>query len=431
MVFVPKPDLSVNVNTLTPTETPVRETPPKVTVRPVEIPTPSSQPTESPKRDYDRVLIMAAGDVVIQDQQLTAALQADGTYDFSMSFSPISSYVSQADLALANLEGVLPGEGNYSGSIKYGYPDALVTALKGAGFDMLTCANDHVFDFGEEGARRTAEQIRAQGLGFGGIALTEDEKHYSISEINGIKIAVTSFSYSFDGTLEVPTYMTVEYKTSAMVDVIKEAKADGAEFIIVQMHWGNEESESVANETKAVAQSLLDAGADVIFGTNPHIVQEVQRKKVTDENGKEREVFVAYSLGNLISSQRQGGRDCGIIAGVEILKDKQTGKITLGQTSYAPVWVQNKDIAGNSCYRVLMAGAYANMEASPSDISPIDFDRMKAVWTELTEKLGDIKAQPIRGTMQGSFAYSAAAVRVMRPILPRIRLHCSLMQASA
>ena len=194
--------------------------------------------------------------------------------------------------------------------------------------------------------------------------------------------------------------MTVDYKADSMADVIKAAKQEGAEVVVVQMHWGNDNEEKASEETKTIAQKLLDAGADIIFGSNPHVVQELQRKTVTDEDGNEREAFIAYSLGNLISAQRQGGRDYGIIAGVEILRDKESGKISMGQTSYAPIWVQNKDSAGNDCYRVLMAGAYAEMEASPNDISPTDFDRIKAVWTEVTEKLGSIKAQPVRGTMQ-------------------------------
>lgn len=371
-----------------------------VTVRPAATNTDSLEPQPTEEGNYDKVLIMSAGDIIIQEQQLAAAKTDDGTYDFTDSFSPLAAYISRADLALANLEGVLAGEGNYSGTIKYGYPDELVTALKNTGFDALTAANEHIFDFGEAGARRTAEQIRRQGLEFCGVSFSENEKPYIISNINGIKIAVAAFSYSFDDTLGFPSYMTVDYKADSMADVIKAAKQEGAEVVVVQMHWGNDNEEKASEETKTIAQKLLDAGADIIFGSNPHVVQELQRKTVTDEDGNEREAFIAYSLGNLISAQRQGGRDYGIIAGVEILRDKESGKISMGQTSYAPIWVQNKDSAGNDCYRVLMAGAYAEMEASPNDISPTDFDRIKAVWTEVTEKLGSIKAQPVRGTMQ-------------------------------
>ena len=400
IVLIPKIDFSNNNVTAPSSSGVVSDQSSNVTVRPAATDTasPEMQPTD--KNDYDKAVIMSAGDVIIQEQQFTAAKLDDGTYDFTGSFSSLASYVSGADLAMATLAGALAGESNYSGTIKYGYPDNLVTALKSAGFDMLTAANEHIFDFGEDGARRTAEQVRSQGLSFCGVRLSGDEKPYVISDINGIKIGVAAFSYSFGDISGVPAYMTVEYKAEAMAQVIKAAKQDGAEAVVVQMHWGSDNEEAAGDESKEVAQKLIDAGADVIFGSNPHVVHELQRKTATDEEGREREVFIAYSLGNLISAQRQGGRDYGIIAGVEILKDKETGKISIGQTSYTPVWVQNKDAAGNDCYRALMAGAYAGMEASPNDISPIDFDRMKAVWTEVTDKLGSSKALPVRGTLK-------------------------------
>lgn len=374
-----------------PTEAPTET--PEQTAEPTPEPTPTPIPTPTPAPS--RITVMSLGDIMFQSEQLAAARSGED-YDFAASLSYIRDSLAKADLVIGNLEGVCAGEAaGYGDPFGCNIPDSAVRALAEAGVDVLTVANENIFAYGTEAAVRTAELIRGNGLGCVGIRTNMEEPPYLIREIKGKRVAVLAFSYSYGQGTAVPASMYVEYTSQKICASIKEAKNAGADLVVVQMHWGDEFSDETLYAQKVLAQDMLEAGADSIFGSHAHIVQELQRKSVSYK-GANKEIFVCYGLGNFLSSQRSTGRDRGIIGGAAWSLD---GRLT--DTFYLPVWVQKNDISDVPVYRVLPAGVYALSETRPVFLSPNDFDAVKAAWNEITAVLGTEKARPEAGVGGG------------------------------
>ena len=117
-------------------------------------------------RLVDRVTLSAIGDIIVHDAQLKSAWDAENhCYNFEPVFSPVKDLLSAADLTIGNLETTLPGRKKlYAGYPRFGTPDALVSALQGAGLDILTTANNHACDTGKRGVVRTIKILDAHGL---------------------------------------------------------------------------------------------------------------------------------------------------------------------------------------------------------------------------------------------------------------------------
>lgn len=369
--------------TAVPTATPVRTLPPTAT--PV--------PTEAPK---DTLSIMSLGDILFQAEQLMAAKQDDGTYDFSQSLAYVKELIGSADLVIGNFEGVAAGENaGYDDPMVYNIPDAALDALAATGVDVLTLANNQIFSMGKEAAERTEQMILSRGMQCAGIMTAQGAKPYVLTTVKNIPVAVLAFSYDYGADSSVPAWMYTKYASENICAYIRQAKTDGAKLVIVQMHWGDEFSDTTLYAQKVLAQDMLDTGADMIFGCHAHIIQEIQRKKVDDG----REVFVCYGQGNFLSSQRADGRDYGIVARAEYGID-ENGRVKLRSTGYIPVWVQQNDVNDNPVYRVLPVGIYAKSETRDPILSPNCYDRVRAVWQEVRAQIGEEKAECLDGGIQ-------------------------------
>ena len=136
------------------------------------------------------------------------------------------------------------------------------------------------------------------------------------------------------------------------------------------------------DERRALADELFDAGADIILGSHPHVIQPMERKRIVDNNGKEREVFVAYSLGNFISNQRDQYRDSGVI--VNITLTKKDNKTVIEDVVYTPTWVRRFQQDGKLQYSILPVEKFIDSELPASELN-----RIKAVWQETTEIIGN------------------------------------------
>lgn len=302
--------------------------------------------------------ILCAGDVMAHTSQIDAALNAgskDGqeSYDFTGVFSDISSYISDADLAICNLEAPLGGE-PYMGYPIFSAPDSLADALKKSGFDIALTSNNHMLDKGLDGLKRTIEVCREAGLKTTGTHLS-GEKNYIIEEVKGIKIAIVSYTYETPPSAssrtingnpmsdETKKYINSYYygnkddDLSEMKDAIDEARSQGAQIVIAYMHWG-EEYERVANEAQIdTAETVASFGADIIFASHPHVLQNL------DYIG---DVPVFYSMGNLISNQREETlqnkyTEQGMLAYAKIkIKDGKKEYVTI---SLLPTWVDKYD----------------------------------------------------------------------------------------
>lgn len=284
--------------------------------------------------DNETISLVFAGDIMGHSPQYKAAYDYQtNSYNYDICFKFVKSSIENADFAIANLEVPIAGI-PYSGYPNFSSPDALLDALKNTGFDVLLIANNHVLDRNKPGLERTIQQIKRRNLLFAGSYVDKNQRdsiYPLILESRGIKIAILNCTYGTNNiNVEKPTL--VNYIDSVqIINDIQKANELGANFKIMTIHWGTE-YELRANETqRKLAQFFVKQGINLIVGSHPHVVQNVEFFYGKDSIP----VPVFYSLGNFMSNQRKPNTDGGIILRVDI--GKKSGLIV--KTSVLPVYV--------------------------------------------------------------------------------------------
>lgn len=316
--------------------------------------------------------IAAQGDLLMHSYLFTsnpkypaAAYIEDGVYNFDSLFRYISSYVSGADYAVANLETTFGNNTSYSGNPLFNCPDALADSVSAAGYDMLLTANNHCVDTGASGIKRTLEQVRSRNLATLGTQLDNTEKKYTVVDVNGIQLGMLCYTYAggleSDGSpnfnLSESTILRepglVNYFTENKLDQfysevqthMDNMRAEGAEAIILYIHWGTEYALAENATQRSIAQKMCDMGIDVIIGGHPHVVQPMDL--LTSTTDPEHKTVCIYSLGNAVSNQRKeemqkscptGHTEDGALFQVTFEKYSD-GTVAVAQTDVLPTWV--------------------------------------------------------------------------------------------
>jgi poly-gamma-glutamate capsule biosynthesis protein CapA/YwtB (metallophosphatase superfamily) len=197
----------------------------------------------------------------------------------AQTFAYLEPFLKSADLALANLESPLTNALPETESA-YQLCAAPENAryLAGAGFDLLSLANNHRFDCGEKGLAETQSTLTEAGLGFIG---SGPEPVYR--EINGIRLAFLAFD------------ATSGFDPETAIKAVRSVRESGA-IIVVSLHWGMEYQSGATSEQKQIAARLAEAGAALIWGQHPHVLQRA-------EWANNHKTLVLYSLGNALFDQ--------------------------------------------------------------------------------------------------------------------------------
>ncbi|HEX5838072.1 MAG TPA: CapA family protein, partial [Anaerolineales bacterium] len=200
-------------------------------------------------------------------------------------FAYLEPYLTSADLALANLESPLTDAPAQSDSpyILCARPEN-VSVLVDAGFDYLALSNNHRLDCGTDGLRETRRTLADAGLGFIG---SDPEPLYR--SINGVRLALLAFDATTDFDLETA------------VRAVRSAREAG-HLVIVSMHWGAEYQAGPSTGQTQIAEGLADAGAALIWGHHPHVLQPSAWMPRETSTG-DRQTLVFYSLGNALFDQ--------------------------------------------------------------------------------------------------------------------------------
>lgn len=334
------------------------------------------------------------GDLMVHQWQMDNAYnKTDGSYDFNYTFEPVYKYLQSPDLTVGNLETVFAGEEvGYSDYPCFNTPDSFLDAIKNAGFDVLTTANNHSMDKGVNGALRTIELLDKAEIGhFGTYKSKEDSERVFIKEVNGIKLAFVSATYGVNGNYipEDKSYIVNILEQEKIKADIEKAKAENPDLLIVMPHLGNEYETEPKEVFKGWIDLMIKAGADIVIASHPHVLQPMEMRSVTLDNGEEKTALVAYSMANFISSQRTEPRDTGVILKLEISKAPNE-KVSLDKVSFIPTWVQWRDNTGKYNIRVLSIydalNAYKNNE-NPYLLREKDFNRLKAAQLEATNAI--------------------------------------------
>lgn len=267
----------------------------------------------------DSISIYFAGDIMQHQAQLDAALQSDGTYDYSGCFTLVTPQIEAADIAVCNFETTL-GEAPYSGYPQFCSPDELATAVRDAGFDIFLTANNHCMDRRNRGLIRTLDVLDSLGIGHLGTYRNQAERdslYPYIIEQGAMRIALLNYTYDTNG-IPVAKPCIVNYidTTQIKADVIR-ARQLHADCIIACMHWGTEYRLEPDRSQKTLEQWLYSIGVDHIIGGHPHVVQPV--RTLPHEYTYDRH-FTVWSLGNYISNMSAPNTDHGLAVTLHLQK---------------------------------------------------------------------------------------------------------------
>lgn len=309
---------------------------------------------ESPSEGQDTLTatLYFAGDIMMHLPQVKSATIAPEKYDIHQNYKHIAPYVKEADLSIANLETTFGGK-PYRGYPQFSSPDTLAHALKDAGFDVLTTANNHCVDRGKHGLLRTLDILDKVGLKHTGTyrdSIERAQEHPLQLKINGLNLAVLSYTYGTNG-IPVPTPTVVNLIDTLMTQEVKKIKdTETQDFIIVCIHWGNEYERKESRYQKALAKQLFEAGADLIIGSHPHVVQSAYHYTDTTT---QREALVVYSLGNYISNQTKDPATRGGLSVTCTLQKMPNGDKSITDVKYLHSWVSKTDNQSKRTYRII------------------------------------------------------------------------------
>lgn len=320
-----------------------------------DIPFTEPKQTTPKKQEPQIVKIAAFGDTMMHSPQIKSGIKPDGSYQFDHFFTEVKPYLSLADLTIGNFETTLAGpEKGYKGYPQFNAPDEIADALKNSGVDLVSTANNHSMDTGEEGVKRTYQVLKQKGILPVGTAPSAEEKKPTIVKKKGITFAFLAYTESTNG-LPVPAdkpYLVNRIDPEQIAEDIKESKAQGAEFVIVSLHFGMEYQRKPNEQQIKIANQVLQDGADVILGSHPHVLQHMEKVKVA---GKDK--LIIYSMGNFISNQSDPHTDEGIVLYFDVEKDPKTKQVQLKETSYLPTFVHKYHENGKRNYVIIPTDA--------------------------------------------------------------------------
>jgi len=308
------------------------------------------------------------GDLMCHTPQYLYAKTGEDTYDFNSTFREVKKYFAKSDFLLANFETVLGGKGKeYSGYPMFNTPDAFAVAVKNAGFNLLSTANNHAFDQGEKGVLRTIDILNKYGLNYNGTFSTNrDRDSIRIFNVKGIKIAFLAYSYGTNGN-PVPKnkpYLINLIDFNLIKKDIAEARKLGTDLVIVHYHFGIEYQREPVQAQKDIVDKTIKLGADIIIGGHPHVIEPVNYYKTV--NGKLDTGFVAYSMGNFVSNQQKRYTDVGLVLSLSLTKNFRNGSLSISDADYVPAWVFKGQHNGKNEFIVLPA-------AKSSDVNSYGF----------------------------------------------------------
>ena len=188
-------------------------------------------PTETPAPV--EISIMAVGDIMYHSAQIEGAYDKQTKkYDYNYSFQYIKDIIGSADLALGNFESTMGGLPYSKTGVKsFSTPDAAADALKNAGFDILSTANNHCNDRGRDGLIRTMQVMRDRGLQYIGTRENTNAKPYYIADVKGIRIGFTAYTFNSRNGDLVNTFSTsnTAKEIAKMSVLVQNMRTDGAE----------------------------------------------------------------------------------------------------------------------------------------------------------------------------------------------------------
>ncbi|MDD5935555.1 MAG: CapA family protein [Clostridiales bacterium] len=302
-----------------------------------------SKQSVNKKTKSSSAILMFTGDLMCLGGQQNAAYQK-GKFNFNNSFSYVQPIFSNADLVIGNLETLISESNPYTyqektvdGNPNCNAMESYLDALVKAGVTTVVTANNHSFDGGTIGIIETLEKLEEKKIAHIGTFTENKQQQYLICEVNGIKIAILSYTELINARNTLPAKKVNQliscYSKKKIEKDVKAAKKDGAEFIIAYNHWGTENTHEITKNQQQHAKEMAEAGVDLILGSHPHCLQKAEYIATSDG----RNVLCMYSMGNFVSSMAKEINNDTIA--LEVVLHKNKYGVYTGSIGYYPMMV--------------------------------------------------------------------------------------------
>jgi poly-gamma-glutamate synthesis protein (capsule biosynthesis protein) len=308
---------------------------------PPEVPTTTTLPFEA--RTFTMV---ATGDLLVHEYvaDMAGFYGNDGGYDFNPMFRRVQPVLAGADLAICHLETPLSEDNSdlvYYPNFRV--PFELADAIGAAGYDGGSVASNRSLDAGVSGVRATLSHLDRAGVAHAGMALDETGAGPAWFAPGSISVAHLSYTDIMNGA-SLPTDPPWLVGSRDPVKVVADAEAavaEGAEFVVVSIHWGVEyQSEPTDRQAEVSAKLLASPAVDLLIGHQAHVIQPVLR--FSDK-------YAVIGLGNFLSNQPGDERrncrpECpdstqdGVVAWFAVA-DRPDGSVAVVDAGYVPTWV--------------------------------------------------------------------------------------------
>lgn len=309
------------------------------------------------------------GDVLIHSRVWEmAAGHAEGgdrAFDFGPMLEPLRPFVEAVDWAVCHLEVPLSADGTGLSSYPaFRAPGDVAHDLAAAGYDACSTASNHTLDAGVDGALETLSVLEAAGLRATGTARSaEEEWDGRWYQIGGARFAHLSYSYGFNGfrpPVDAPWLVRAIDEELILADAAR-ARAEGAELVILSLHWGEEYRHEPDEQQRTLGPRLLASpDVDLIVGHHAHVVQPIERI-----NGE----WLVYGVGNLLHNMTQPVRRDELLVQVRVA-EQPGGPLQVEEVAVVPLHVDGATL------EVLPAGPALR----PPDVPPALAEELDASW---------------------------------------------------
>ncbi|MBI3589339.1 MAG: CapA family protein [Candidatus Liptonbacteria bacterium] len=243
------------------------------------------------KKELNLVLV---GDVMLSRE---VRKRIEKNKDPNFPFLKMADYLNAADIAFGNLEGPMSNRGKNQGSVySFRADPKAIEGLKFAGFNVMSIANNHIFDWGKAALVDTKNILEVKGIRAVGSGKNyEEANNPAMLEVKGQKVAFLAYTNLYPKSLMASENSAgvSDFSLDEVKKKISEAKAQ-ADLVVVSWHWGEEYKTKADDLQRKIAHEIVEAGADLVVGSHPHVPEEIEHYK---------KGWIFYSLGNFVFDQ--------------------------------------------------------------------------------------------------------------------------------
>ncbi|MFD1452274.1 CapA family protein [Oceanobacillus sojae] len=330
-----------------------------------------------------KVTVAAIGDILIHDRVYDDAWDGE-KYDFKPMLAKVADYLKEPEITVANQETIMGGESiGLSGYPNFNSPFEIGVDLQDAGVDIVTMANNHTLDRGEEAIQNAIAYYKEIGMPYtGSFQSKEDQSEIRVLETDqDISVAFLSYTYGTNG-MPIPDgkpYLVNLIDREQIKEEVEKAN-ELADVTIVSLHFGVEEERTPNQDQADLAQYAADLGVDVVIGNHPHVLQPVEWLEGKEGN----KTLVAYSLGNFLSGQYQFYNRIGGIFEFDLVKEED--KVRVKAPRFLPTFVEFEE-DGDTMSNIQVVPLEKASEEQIEDLDEV----MSEIKSHMTQRMPELE----------------------------------------